>query len=896
MTIKKWRFVALTLPGALLAALFATSIQGQVPPPLPVPLPPPPALNQLVYPDINRLGLLDCQGGPTAGTGNAAAPIQVGGSSATCAQYAGFPLTNAGRRNDLIAFGKALFWDMRVGSDGTQACATCHFHAGADNRKVNQLSPGLNRVSSTNFQINAAINPSALTAAADKSLNAPGANGTLSAVNFPLAVPTAPGGNDGATGAAALSNARPFGNNDVVSSQGVALRGQQPGAFDRSTAFATGRRVDTATGTAPSDAPFVHGSVNIRRVEPRNTPTSIGAGFNFRNFWDGRANQFFNGVNPFGMLDPAARIHQWNGSSAVPVQVMVPFSSLASQAVGPPGSDFEMSLSGRGLADVGRKLLTALPDRPLDGQKVLATDSALGTYACTGAPKSGCETATPGVYRNTGLSKSYRAFIQDIFQSKYWSGTLPDGTTPLIESNFALFFGLAVQAYEATLVPDETPIDPILAFMTPLLQQAVPLTSDQALAAARNACATGGISRLTVNAPTCQQLVDELTLFLNPIVAGAAPGGQTGSGCAVCHVGAEFTGATVSTLTGFGRPVPAAVAPPVVPEAIAPIERMVFADGNLKVYDSGFYNIGVRPTADDLSIFGRTPGDVPFSIGMLMQEIALNNPSVAPVQALLASGSLLQPSAATGYPNFTVDLTPRPVTTFVPACAPRGAGRSVGLVAGNGCQPVGAKEPIGIRGSFKTSTLRNVKYMGPHFHNGGRATLRDVIQAHYNAGGIFNLAFNPQNCRVNRQGVSTQAGCLAGQVDFDPGIVQLNLSTSGPIGVTASSGGRIGDQFSALAHLIEFGLTDPRVARQKAPFDHPQLCVPVGHNADGSSALAEVPAVGAAGGDELQTFLALPGETGTGTANALVPGSCTMPLTSLGYVGAGNAPSARVVP
>ena len=38
--------------------------------------------------------------------------------------------------------GKALFWDMQVGSDGVQACATCHFHAGADSRTRNQLNPG----------------------------------------------------------------------------------------------------------------------------------------------------------------------------------------------------------------------------------------------------------------------------------------------------------------------------------------------------------------------------------------------------------------------------------------------------------------------------------------------------------------------------------------------------------------------------------------------------------------------------------------------------------------------------------------------------------------------------------------------------------------------------------
>src|SRR5690349_11468922 len=39
----------------------------------------------------------------------------------------------------LVALGKALFWDMQVGSDDRTACATCHFHAGADHR-VDQLT------------------------------------------------------------------------------------------------------------------------------------------------------------------------------------------------------------------------------------------------------------------------------------------------------------------------------------------------------------------------------------------------------------------------------------------------------------------------------------------------------------------------------------------------------------------------------------------------------------------------------------------------------------------------------------------------------------------------------------------------------------------------------------
>src|SRR6266536_2601773 len=40
----------------------------------------------------------------------------------------------------LVVLGKALFWDMQAGSDGRTACATCHFHAGADHRIQNQLS------------------------------------------------------------------------------------------------------------------------------------------------------------------------------------------------------------------------------------------------------------------------------------------------------------------------------------------------------------------------------------------------------------------------------------------------------------------------------------------------------------------------------------------------------------------------------------------------------------------------------------------------------------------------------------------------------------------------------------------------------------------------------------
>src|SRR5262245_9232608 len=47
-------------------------------------------------------------------------------------------------KNAAIALGKSLFWDAQVGGDGRQACASCHFQAGADVRTSNQLNPGAN--------------------------------------------------------------------------------------------------------------------------------------------------------------------------------------------------------------------------------------------------------------------------------------------------------------------------------------------------------------------------------------------------------------------------------------------------------------------------------------------------------------------------------------------------------------------------------------------------------------------------------------------------------------------------------------------------------------------------------------------------------------------------------
>ena len=63
-------------------------------------------------------------------------------------------------RAALTLLGKALFWDMQLGSDGRTACATCHFHAGADHRSQHQLVSPLNStLAASDFPFHALSDP-----------------------------------------------------------------------------------------------------------------------------------------------------------------------------------------------------------------------------------------------------------------------------------------------------------------------------------------------------------------------------------------------------------------------------------------------------------------------------------------------------------------------------------------------------------------------------------------------------------------------------------------------------------------------------------------------------------------------------------------------------------------
>jgi cytochrome c peroxidase len=572
-----------------------------------------------------------------------------------------------------IRLGKALFWDMQVGSDGKTACATCHFHAGADSRAKNQVNPG--------------------SFAGDESF-ALGPNRRLTLADFPLHQLSNPDDRNSTV----LRD-----TNDVVSSAGV---------FNSTfVALVPGSSADLVLTTPDQDG-FRIGLTNTRRVEPRNTPSVINAVFNHRNFWDGRAQAEFNGVDVWGDRNPNAFVYERTADGHLAkARVRIPNASLASQAVGPPLSAFEMSADGRTFEVVGDKLVSSfsvstsvkllrdtakklLARRPLAGQRIAADDSVL-----------------------VPLESTYAELVEKAFQPRWWQSNSviaidSNGERKLVRSllgikldplklsvdeysqmqyNFALFFGLAIQLYEATLVADDSPYD--------RMREGGASISDEAL--------------------------HGLTLFSDTVRVR----------CINCHGGAEMTFASVSKISK---------------------NRIRRREGN--ILDFGYNNIGLRPTNEDLALGGVDPWGKPLS----ETRMGVFDPSLSP--------------------------------------------------------PVSASDVIGVDGAFKAPGLRNVELTAPFFHNGGAATLMQVIEL-YSRGGDFQPI-------VGRDGP----------------ISPLNTPN-----LTAQ-------EKQALVAFLQT-LTDERVRFERAPFDHPELLVPDGHPGDEHSvtnrgdgnatdAFITVPAVG----------------------------------------------------
>jgi len=308
----------------------------------------------------------------------------------------------------LVVLGKALFWDMQAGSDGKTACASCHFHAGADHRVQNQLG---------------------LPKSGQGSLTP---NRRLTAADYPFHRAGTVNGSRVVTGSAGTIR-RSFGQ----VTPGVAAEG----------------------GADLFSSVFHKNGVQTRQVGARNAPSVINAVFNVRNLWDGRASDVFNGVSDAGAGDPNAAVQAWRGGRLVRETVRLANASLASQAVGPVLNDVEMSYVGRTWPLVGRKLLSL---RPLGRQRVPADDSVLGAYAdATGVGLAAVHT--------------YRSLIQTAFQPAYWEAPAATAGVNQMEANFSLYWGLAIQAYESTLISNDAPVDRFLegnaAALTALEQQ-----------------------------------------------------------------------------------------------------------------------------------------------------------------------------------------------------------------------------------------------------------------------------------------------------------------------------------------------------------------------------------------------------------------------------------------
>ena len=579
----------------------------------------------------------------------------------------------------VLQLGKALFWETRVGSDNKTACASCHFSAGADRRAVNQLNPGMLR----RLQDTLLPNP-------DRKFDFAGPNHALKAEDFPFT--------RFLTGTAGNDPAQRIHVNDNASSQGVFN-----GEF---VAVDAAGKEDSCNFTMDADG-FHNGVANTRRVAPRNAPSVINAVFNFRNFWDGRANNTFNGGDPFGRRNAHALVWKMENGSLKQVKVKLPSSSLASQASGPPLSSVEMSCASRTFAQLGQKLLN-LPI--LSTQAIQASDSVLGGYAAS--------------------RPTYRQLVEKGFSPAFWQGPTVAFTTedakkiasmdlkakpfkqkvdlqvPQMQANFALFFGLAIQMYEATLVADDTRFDQWVAGDSGKLNERERAGFD--------------------------------------VFRGKA-------GCVSCHAGAELTSASFRNVLDVR------------------IERMDLRNGVAKTYDNGFYNIGVRPTHEDLGIGGRDALGRALSESMLLAESDNKEAAAAMLGNDFALWKYIVPTS-----------------------------------------PV----EVNVNGAFKTPGLRNVELTGPYFHNGGKSTLMQVVD-HYDRGGDF--------------GVDNAA-------NIHPAIRPLGLTQE--------------EKNDLVSFLLT--LTDERVRMERAPFDHPSICVAHGHSA--------APPVGINAADDMQCLEAVGAE------------------------------------
>jgi len=670
----------------------------------------------------------------------------------------GAGIINPGGTQWAIALGKAFFWDQQAGSDN-QACASCHFHAGADTRLRNQLNPGFNDQTvgvTPGGEISVGGDTQFGSVLSDVGHILPGfmpsdhlagPDQVLQPSDFPMHLLS----DETVRDSPIITT-----TNDRVSSQGVVNA-----TFDFVRVMGQQDYCTKYNGSI-----FHVGNFASRQVEPRNTPTVINSALFNRVFWDGRANNTFNGVGVFGMRDinsnPNARLIVSASGTPELTYLTLENSALASQAMGPPTNNVEMSCNGRTFADVGTKLLSTTP---LGLQKVSLTDSVLGPYA------------NPA---GNGLKQqySYAAMIKKAFDPKWWSlngaykivnGTLVNSGTGYtqMETNFSMFWGISIMLYEASLISNQSEFDTLVA--------------QGHISLAKGNCTPDA---------TVDPLLARGCLFFN--------GPPAGKGCKFCHDLPTFAeGANVAGSN------------------VVPLLTVADVNGHIDLRDRGFANIGIRPAFTDLQSGRVDAYGNPLSYGrqylayanalgqgdpnasnylldpFLQQAVATNNTGITvPFVKLETDGSSKIPSLR------NVALTPPYFSWGGYASL-----RQVMVVYNRGLSRRNVTDHgIGGFDAHGTSCAAgDDSGSGPD----GNTSYADLV------------AGNQTDCNTNVSGLITPLGLS----DCDAPIGSAPLQACINQGVTDQS-----DDIAAFVRLF-LSLTDPRVQCDAAPFDHPSLTV-----------------------------------------------------------------------
>jgi cytochrome c peroxidase len=377
--------------------------------------------------------------------------------------------------------------------------------------------------------------------------------------------------------------------------------------------------------------------------------------------------------------------------------------------------------------------------------------------------------------RDGRVIMTYRQLIKRVFCDEWWCG----GQVPAVaerdaltghalrlqqmEANFSLFWGVAVMAYQQQLVSDQSEFDDLMRLRRAGESVTAGKSSEQALRA-------------------------------KSILAGYRA--FQDHACADCHRGPEFAGGTRATVFGpvleFEDPLDPLNDAGLENQFLVflggggagrdeRIERMLFwPDRAARFYDSGYYNIGVtsdRPASLQSGLSADQRLCVRFDPGV-GGEVELD---------LRSESDALQSVAGTFGQGLPLPLLTR--ATGLPfSLARRRADRwSV------------------VQGAFRTPGLRNIALTGPYFHAAFRgdkqsqkfANLHDVLEhyaAPYNELGRENADLHP-----------------ALRADPETGVRETAIPTS---------------QYADVVQFLE-ALTDPRVARREAPFDHPALQIPL---------------------------------------------------------------------